>query len=139
MATVFEMDVLNIINSPKTILGAFRFKIGESSLLLRFIEILVNIRSIIFKLPYGDQAFFLRKKFFNESGCFLDISIMEDFAFVLKLRRIGKTAISRKYAVTSSRRWRRLGIIKTILINQAAILAYIFGVSPDRINKWYNI
>ncbi|MBE9521440.1 MAG: glycosyltransferase, partial [Proteobacteria bacterium] len=33
--------------------------------------------------------------------------------------------------------WNRQGIIRTTLINQALIIAYLFGVDPHKLADWY--
>jgi hypothetical protein len=40
-------------------------------------------------------------------------------------------------AVTSARRWRQLGILKTWLINQQIIAAYALGIPAERLSAWY--
>ena len=40
--------------------------------------------------------------------------------------------------VTSARRWKRLGVLRTTLRNQAIIAAYMAGVAPERLARWYN-
>jgi hypothetical protein len=42
------------------------------------------------------------------------------------------------HATTSARRWKRLGLLKTTLINQAIILGYRLGVKPVKLAEWYN-
>ncbi len=117
--------------------GAFALQIDGSLWGLRLVEIGVNMRSRIFALPYGDQAIFLNAKLFHELGGFADLPIMEDFELICRLRRRGRIAIIPTSVVTSQRRWQKLGIIQTILINQVAIIAYLFGVSPKKIATWY--
>ncbi len=117
--------------------GAFALQIDGSLWGLRLVELGVNMRSRIFALPYGDQAIFLIAKLFHELGGFADLPIMEDFELICRLRRRGQIAIIPIPVVTSKRRWQRLGIIQTILINQVAITAYLIGVSPQKIAAWY--
>jgi hypothetical protein len=62
---------------------------------------------------------------------------MEDFALVRRLARTGRIAIVDQPVVTSGRRWERLGIARTTLVNQAIILAYHLGVSPEVLQRWY--
>ena len=95
------------------------------------------MRSRIFSLPYGDQAIFLNAKLFHELGGFADLPIMEDFELICRLRRKGQIAIVPSPVTTSSRRWQKLGIIQTTVINQVAIIAYLLRISPQRIADWY--
>jgi hypothetical protein len=39
--------------------------------------------------------------------------------------------------LTSGRRWQKLGVCRTTLINQLIILGYWLGVSPDHLVHWY--
>lgn len=120
-----------------TVAGAFRLKIDGSTWGLRGIEWGVNLRSCLFQLPYGDQALFLPRKTFDEIGGFPDLPIMEDFVLVQRLKRQGKIAIVPASVITSSRRWQKLGIVKTTLINQLMLIGYGLGISPHKLADWY--
>jgi len=63
--------------------------------------------------------------------------IMEDFVLMQRLKREGRVAIAPVAVQTSARRWLKLGILKTTLINQAVLLAYFFGCDPERLARWY--
>lgn len=129
--------VEKIMNTPGAIAGAFRLKVNASQPLLRLIEILVNVRSHYAHLPYGDQAIFLRAETFRKIGGFPLMPIMEDFVFIRQLGKIGKIAIAPVAVITSERRWQKLGICQTTLINQLMIMGYWCGVSPEKLAKWY--
>jgi hypothetical protein len=104
---------------------------------LRFIERVANRRARHLQAPYGDQGIFVAKTLFEEIGGYPDMPIMEDFELIRRLRRKGKIAILNQYVKTSARRWRNLGIFKTWLINQIIIAAYLLGVPPERLARWY--
>lgn len=104
---------------------------------LRLIEMGVNWRSRFFQMPYGDQAIFLPASVFRDIGGFPDMAIMEDFEMIRRLRRQGKINIIPMPVLTSARRWQKLGVLKTTLINQLVILAYFLGVPPVRLAGWY--
>ena len=60
---------------------------------------------------------------------------MEDFEFI---KRIGKgIAIAPAKVTTSGRRWQKLGVWKTTLINQAIIAGYYLGISPTKLSNFY--
>jgi rSAM/selenodomain-associated transferase 2 len=117
--------------------GAFELKIDANLRGIRLIEKMVNWRSHFFSLPYGDQAIFIWSKVFEEIGGFPDLPIMEDFELMCQLKNIGKIKIIPQPAITSGRRWQKLGVIKTTLINQLIIIGYFLGVSPERLVRWY--
>ena len=95
------------------------------------------MRSHLRSLPYGDQALFMKRSTFDNVGGFPDLAIMEDFALVKQLKRHGKIAIAPAAVTTSSRRWDKLGVWRTTLINQLIIVGYYLGVSPNKLRKFY--
>ncbi|HEY9703421.1 MAG TPA: glycosyltransferase family 2 protein [Allocoleopsis sp.] len=119
------------------IAGAFELKIESNLPGLRFIEMMVKVRSHLLSLPYGDQGIFLRKTTFNQLGGFPEIPIMEDVELILKLKRLGKIKILSECVITSPRRWAKLGVIKTTVINQLIIMGYFGGISPEKLAFWY--
>ncbi|AFZ12428.1 glycosyl transferase family 2 [Crinalium epipsammum PCC 9333] len=119
------------------IAGAFELKIDANLRGIRLIEKMVNLRSHLFSLPYGDQAIFIRSKVFHEIGGFPNLPIMEDFVFIRQLKKMDKIKIIPQPVLTSGRRWQKLGVIKTTLINQLIIIGYFLGVSPNQLARWY--
>jgi len=133
----FEHHVLEIMDRPDTVAGAFRLGMDGCFPGLRVIEWLANYRSICMGMPYGDQAIFLRAGRFRKTGGFPEIPIMEDFAFMQRLRREGRIGISPVAVSTSARRYDEFGFWRTTWINQVMIIAYLAGVSPARLARWY--
>ena len=88
-------------------------------------------------MPYGDQALFCPRKLFHEIGGYPEYPIMEDFELVRRLKQKGKIFILPESVQTSARRWLNFGILKTWLLNQIIVLAYHFGISPQRLSRWY--
>jgi hypothetical protein len=88
-------------------------------------------------MPYGDQGIFLKAETFHQIAEFPELPIMEDFALVRRLRKMGYITLIPIPVVTSARRWLKKGVIQTTLVNQIIILAYFLGVSPQRLVNWY--
>jgi rSAM/selenodomain-associated transferase 2 len=133
----FPGMVCTTVADTRVAAGAFRLAIDGPGLPLRIIERLVQWRSVLLGLPYGDQALFLRAEIFRQSGGYAKLPIMEDFELMRRLRRLGDIRILPQSVVTSARRWQRLGIMRTTLINQLIIFAYLLGVAPERLAHWY--
>lgn len=134
----YELTIRGTFDYPEICAGAFKFKLDEESKSFKIIENLANFRSEFLKMPYGDQGIFLKKKLFQKIGGYPEIPIMEDFELIRKIRRYGDIFTASFPAVTSARRWKEQGILKTALINQLMIIGYYLGVSPDKLRKWYN-
>ena len=117
--------------------GAFAFAIAGEFPGRRLIERGTNLRARPGQLPYGDQGLFISRAMFDRVGGFPDQPIMEDYAWVRRLQRLGRVAIAPAAAVTSGRRWQRRGAVGTTLLNQLIVLGYRLGVSPARLARWY--
>ncbi len=133
----YSEAVLSTLRRPDVVGGAFRFKIRDPFPGRWLVESTTNLRSRLWRMPYGDQALFIRRWAFDELGGFPDLPIMEDYEFVRRLRRLGKLALLEASVLTSARRWQRLGFLRTTLINKFVILGYRCGVSPTKLAALY--
>jgi rSAM/selenodomain-associated transferase 2 len=133
----FNLLLLQALQDAVTIAGAFELQINAQLPGLRLVEKMVNMRSHFFSLPYGDQAIFMKKSVFEEIGGFPNLPIMEDFELMLALRKLGRIVIITAPVITSGRRWQKLGVVKTTLLNQLIIAGYFIGISPNLLVRWY--
>lgn len=117
--------------------GAFRFAIDGKGVLFRMIEFFANLRAQRLSLPYGDQALFLAAKTFQALGGYAEMPILEDVYLVRRLRRLGRVVLVSSPALTSARRWQRLGTVRTVVINQFILLGFFFRISPFYLARWY--
>jgi hypothetical protein len=131
--------VFETLMDPKTVLGAFRFKTDLNRSLMKVIEFVTNIRSQYLKLPYGDQGLFIRKSVFDLVGGFPEVPIGEDLLFVRRLSKHGHIGIVQADAVTSARRWQKLGLLRTTLVNQVILTGFCLGISPLTLASLYRI
>lgn len=137
LPTSFDTLVRQALQNAGTVAGAFELRIDAQLRGLRLVEKMVNMRSHFLSMPYGDQAIFLKAATFHDLGGFPDLPIMEDFELMLGLRRQGRITIVPAPVVTSGRRWQKLGVVKTTLINQLIIAGYFLGVPPAQLVRWY--
>ncbi|NHC37022.1 TIGR04283 family arsenosugar biosynthesis glycosyltransferase [Scytonema millei] len=133
----FDAMVRAAIAQPHAIAGAFRLQIDSPLSSLRLIEWGVNWRSRLLKMPYGDQAIFIRSSVFHQLGKFPELPMMEDFELMRRLQRKGRIVILPTPVLTSPRRWLKQGVCQTTLKNQIAIISYLLGVAPAKIAAWY--
>ena len=118
--------------------GAFRLAIDTKNPLLKFIQFTANLRTKVFRMPYGDQAFFFRKNYFEELGGYRDIPIMEDAEIMKRIRKNGgKIAVIDAPATTSARRWQKEGIIYASLRNKAVGALFRLGVPAEKLSRYY--
>lgn len=133
----YGQHLLNILDQQDVVAGAFLLQLDGEGFGLRIIERLANWRSRRLNLPYGDQAIFLRASTFAEIGGFPDLPLMEDFEMMRRLRRRGRILIAPAAVKSSARRWIKLGLLRTTLINQAVIAGYLLGVPPENLARFY--
>jgi len=130
--------ISSTLKDPAITAGAFRFKTDLSGFSMRCIELLTLLRCHLFHMPYGDQGLFLERRVFNEIGRFAQLPVMEDYELVRRLSRRGKVRTIPEAAMTSGRRWAKLGVWRGSLHNQFMLLGYNLGVSPSRLAQFYS-
>jgi len=134
----YVAQVFETLMDRRVALGAFRFKTNVDQPLMRGIELATHIRSKYLRLPYGDQALFLRKTRFQTTGGFPEMPIAEDLFFVRLVSKQGRIAIAPAHAVTSGRRWKEVGLLKTTMINQLILAGFALGISPETLAALYH-
>src|SRR5262249_24490741 len=113
--------------------GRFDVSIDGGGALLAVVAALMGLRSRLTGIATGDQAIFVRREAFEAVGGFPEIALMEDIELCKRLKRISPPVCLRERVVTSARRWRRHGTLKTIVLMWRLRLAYALGADPRRL------
>ncbi|MGB2807964.1 MAG: TIGR04283 family arsenosugar biosynthesis glycosyltransferase [Sedimentisphaerales bacterium] len=130
--------IRKVLENEKYVAGAFDLGIDSDKLLLKTIAACASLRSRLHRVPYGDQAIFIRRRYFGKIGGFKEIPLMEDVELMVRIKKRGDSIfILRDRVITSARRWQKEGIIYTTLRNIVIRNLFRFGVSPDRLAKYY--
>lgn len=90
-----------------------------------------------FGLYYGDSAIWARRGAFERLGGYRELPIMDDYDFVRRLERLGPTECLPGPVLTSARRWRALGVPRTVLSWVVIRWLFIAGVDPSRLARVY--
>jgi rSAM/selenodomain-associated transferase 2 len=133
----FAAAVCAALADPAIAGGRFDVSLVPTTLLLRLVAGLMNMRSRLSRIATGDQAIFVRRAVFEQMGGFAAMPLMEDVAFTVALKRQGRVACLRERVETSSRRWLRDGPVRTILLMWWLRLLYFCGVAPERLRRRY--
>ena len=131
-------DITAAMADTRIVGGRFDARLVPDRGLLWVVGRMMSWRSRITGIATGDQAIFVRRKVFEDIGAFPDIPIMEDIAFSRRLKRAGQVAALHRCVMTSGRRWKRHGAIRTILLMWWLRLLFLLGVSPDRLQRLYD-
>lgn len=139
--TLLPPEYWNLIDQalrdPSVVFGAFCLSFYPSSPALDLIAFMANLRSRFLRLPYGDQALFVRRTAYFQVGGFQDFPIMEDVDLVRRLNRAGAFKLTRGHVKTSTRRWHVEKPVFTTLRNWSLIMRYFLGVSPYILARHY--
>lgn len=133
----YAQIVMDVIAKSAVSVGAFSLGIDSNAAGIRFVEKAANLRSSLLKLPYGDQALFMTRDTFLRIGGFADMPIMEDYELVKRLGKRGNIKTLPEKVETSARRWLKLGVLRTTLINQLMIAGFKMGISPKKLANLY--
>ena len=117
--------------------GRFDVRLSGRHFLFRIVELLMNLRSRITCIATGDQAIFVKKKLFETVGGFPDIDLMEDITMSKFLKKYGPPLCLWQKVATSSRRWQRKGIFRTILLMWFLRLIYFYKADPSQLARFY--
>lgn len=122
---------------PRVVGGRFDVRFTSPRWPFRMIAALMNVRSRWSGISTGDQGIFVRRAAFDALGGYADIPLMEDVELTRRLKRAGRLASLRLRVTTSSRKWEREGIARTIALMWTLRLLYACGASPARLVGWY--
>ena len=120
-----------------TIWGFFRIQLSGKKTIYKILSSLINKRSAITSVATGDQLIFVRRAVFDAIDGYREIPLMEDVYLSKQLRIISRPQVMPFRVVTSSRRWKDNGLIKTIVLMWAMRFAYFCRVSPNVLKKFY--
>jgi rSAM/selenodomain-associated transferase 2 len=117
--------------------GAFRIRFASPRPVFRLGSALVNARTVLTRLPLGDQAQFATTAAFERLGGYREWPILEDVDFARRLGRLGRLAVLPLAVSTSPRRFERRGIARTVATNWLIWALFAAGVSPQRLARLY--
>ncbi len=131
-------QVLAVCCRPAVAGGAFLLGIDHPGKFYRLTEAWANLRGRLTRIPYGDQAVFIKKRVFHDLGGYAPIPIMEDIEIMQRLKRRGlKIRLIGKYVQTSARRWEQEGMIHGMVRNTILSSLYYAGVKPSVLKRFY--
>ncbi len=117
--------------------GRFDVRLSGRHFLLRVVEFLMNARSRYSGIATGDQAMFVSADLFRRCGGFREIPLMEDIELCARLRACSPPVCLRERVITSSRRWERDGILRTVFKMWRLRLRYALGADPRLLAREY--
>ncbi len=129
--------IKSVLERDKNFIYYFKFKINNKKIIYRFLEILVNFRSRLFKQPYGDQGLIIHRSIYVKNNGFRKIPIMEDVDFFRRLNNKKDLKQLNLPIFTSSRKWERTNIFLQAIKNWNFRRRWLKGESTKSIYSDY--
>ncbi|MBV8770894.1 MAG: TIGR04283 family arsenosugar biosynthesis glycosyltransferase [Deltaproteobacteria bacterium] len=133
----FPSDIAGALANSAIVGGRFDVEFDDSSFAPWLLAKLISLRSRVMRSATGDQAIFVRRRVFEAMGGYTEINLCEDVDFARRLKRNGRVACLHSRVVTSARRWRQNGMIRTILRMWLIKSLFLAGVSPAKLHRYY--
>jgi len=131
--------VRDALEDPRVVAGAFKTwtvnDSGRRSWLGPLLH-LADLRSRYTRLPYGDQAMFIRAQVFRRVGGFPAQPLMEDLELSTRLWREGRIRTVEACVTVSGRRFLARPVFYFVAVNGFPLL-YRLGVSPASLLRLY--
>ncbi len=127
-----------LLATPDTVLwGRCDVTLDDARWPYRCIGFCMNLRSRLTGICTGDQGIFVRADIFQKLGGYASIPLMEDVELSGRLRRLARPLRLTGGLVTSARRWRDNGVLRTIFLMWWLRLMFFLGVSPAELHRRY--
>tara|TARA_Y100001970_G_scaffold212214_1_gene259145 strand:+ start:7236 stop:7928 length:693 start_codon:yes stop_codon:yes gene_type:complete len=133
----WSQEINSIFSKGNKFIYFFRFKVNSTRFIYRFLELFVNLRTLFFKTPYGDQGLLIKKEIFFKYEGYKNIPIMEDIDFINRLKAKEVLKSLNASIFTSNRKWQKRNIFNQALINFNLRRKWSRGFSIDDIYKEY--
>ena len=130
--------VLDCLRDPTVVAGGFWKRFHNSPLSLRGSRLKCAIRLILGRRIAGDQGLFVRRSALEAVGGVPAMPLMEEFELCRRLRRIGRLALADATIITSPRRFRRLGVLRTYWRMWWVTMLYRLGRPPHELAHIYD-
>ena len=132
-------EIKTVIKENENFIYFFKFKINNKKIIYRFLEIIVNLRSLILKNPYGDQGLIIHRKTYFKNKGYRKIPLMEDLDFIKRLKNNVYLKMLQIPIYTSSRKWEKTNIIFQSFKNWKFRKRWLKGESIKSLyNEYYN-
>ncbi|MFQ5823948.1 MAG: TIGR04283 family arsenosugar biosynthesis glycosyltransferase [bacterium] len=125
------------VSNNGIVAGGFELKFDDSHPILKFAEWVNKIRFRYTRIFYGDHGIFTQRKSYEEVGGIPPQALFEDVEFSRRLKKQGRVVMTSPCMMTSSRRFRAGGVIRTYLKMAFLYILHWLRVSPDYLARLY--
>lgn len=118
--------------------GCYRYIFDSNKFLLKVNAYFTRFDAIMCR--GGDQTLFVRKSIFNSLGGYDEsYTIMEDYNFILRLRKEYKFKVIQKDIIVSARKYEMNSWFRVQIANLSVFMMFFFRRSPGEMKQIYKI
>ncbi|MEZ4409180.1 MAG: TIGR04283 family arsenosugar biosynthesis glycosyltransferase [Polyangiales bacterium] len=125
------------LTDPAVVGGNFFLRFEPDVGWARVFTVANDLRRRALRIYYGDSALFVRRAVYHALGGFRALPIMEDYEFIRRLERAGRTAYLRDVAARASARRFERRPLRTLAVWAAVQSLYSLGAPPARLARLY--
>ena len=114
----------------------FKLKFNSMSMYAILIAFWANLRTKIFKLPFGDQGLLIQRKEYFSLGSHKEIKLMEDLEFITRVQ-FQRKVLLKSYIITSFKKYKKNGIFRQGLKHLICQLLFFLGINNEIIYRIY--
>jgi rSAM/selenodomain-associated transferase 2 len=132
----FADDIIASVNSGYQV-GCYRYVFDSTSLMLRVNGYCTRFEGILCR--GGDQTIFVTRSAFEDvKGFNTFYSIMEDYDFIIRLRRNYRFRIIPKNITVSARKYETNSWLRVQLANLSVFMMFFLRQSPEKMKAFYS-
>jgi rSAM/selenodomain-associated transferase 2 len=129
--------ILDCLRDETVVGGGVWKRFADPPWLLRGSRFKCAVRLWVYSRIAGDQALFVRRTVLEKLGGVPDQPLMEEFALCDRLNAHGRLALAGSVLLTSARRFRANGVLRTYLLMGWIHLRYRLGTPPAELCRLY--
>ncbi len=132
--------MLERLEDPAIVGGAFSYAIsgsGSNRFRNRVIESWTRVRNNVFHMPYGKQAYFIKKTALAKVGPFSSLPLMEDIEWFERLKKTNSYVILEEPVKASSKEIDKSKWISENISTISLLALYKLGVPPKTLLSFY--
>ncbi|MEW6161399.1 MAG: TIGR04283 family arsenosugar biosynthesis glycosyltransferase, partial [Verrucomicrobiota bacterium] len=129
--------ILNCLRDRTIVAGGFWKRFDHPRWFMLGSRFRCAIRMVLFQRVLGDQGFFIRREVLEAIGGVPDWPLMEEFELARRLRGKGRLALAPDTVTTSTRRFERLGVLRTYWRMWRVTAQFYLGTPVHDLRKLY--
>ena len=131
-------DALELVAAQSFGWGRFRLRLEPDFRGMRMVGAMMHWRSRLTGICTGDQGIWVERGLLEQIGGVPMQPLMEDIELSSRLRRVAWPRVLPATLATSSRRWQKQGLVRTIIRMWSFRLKYFLGVPAQVLARSYS-